>query len=50
MIKINVNSDISVVLNEIVERLLDSSEPILRIVLFGSYAKGTVTQDSDIDF
>jgi predicted nucleotidyltransferase len=42
-------SDIASVLNELVERLLASEQPIAKIVLFGSYAKGTATQDSDID-
>ncbi|MDR1923992.1 MAG: nucleotidyltransferase domain-containing protein [Planctomycetaceae bacterium] len=45
----NINSDIGTVLDGIVERLLGSEYPILRIVLFGSYANGTATKDSDID-
>ncbi|MDR0611346.1 MAG: nucleotidyltransferase domain-containing protein [Planctomycetaceae bacterium] len=49
MSNVNTNSDISVVLDKIVERILDSEFPILRIILFGSHAKGTATQDSDID-
>jgi predicted nucleotidyltransferase len=49
MSNVNTNSDISSVLDKIVERLLDSEFPILRIVLFGSHAKGTATKDSDID-
>ncbi|MDR2705477.1 MAG: nucleotidyltransferase domain-containing protein [Planctomycetaceae bacterium] len=49
MSNVNTNSDISVVLDKIVECILGSEFPILRIILFGSHAKGTATQDSDID-
>ncbi|MDR3181953.1 MAG: nucleotidyltransferase domain-containing protein [Planctomycetaceae bacterium] len=41
--------DITPVLSELVERILSSEQPIAKIVLFGSYAKGTAGEESDID-
>ncbi len=38
------------VLNELVEGILDIfNTQVIRIVLYGSYAKGTNTSESDVD-
>jgi predicted nucleotidyltransferase len=43
------NVTIEPVLDELVTRLRSSEQPIAKIVLFGSHAKGTAREDSDID-
>jgi predicted nucleotidyltransferase len=45
----NSNLTIESVLDELVTRLRSSEQPIAKIVLFGSHAKGTAREDSDID-
>lgn len=42
------SSDIDILLNEITQKIIQSFDPE-RIILFGSYAYGTPTEDSDID-
>ncbi|MDR3182321.1 MAG: nucleotidyltransferase domain-containing protein [Planctomycetaceae bacterium] len=43
------NLTIESVLDELVTQLKTSEQPLLKIVLFGSYANGTAKEDSDID-
>lgn len=42
------NANIEIILNQIVEKLKINYNPI-KIILFGSYAYGNASEDSDID-
>ena len=42
------NEEVKKILSEIIEKLKSKYKP-LRVVLFGSYAYGTPTDDSDLD-
>jgi uncharacterized protein len=43
------NAGVGMQIGRFIQNLLESSVPVWRIYLFGSYAKGTAKENSDID-